>query len=173
MFKKAVQNVAKAHQVSRVAREAGIQRETLYRSFSTEGNPTLDTLLSVLGALKLRIRITADSPEFATPPPTALQAHAGVVRRTRQIRHLTELRNAGQLEFAFPIQNAGSGTIARGTFDTVRIANIGTIFSSIAGVQYGVGPSTSHLSHELSGLLELAGLIPPPYSTGVQYAAKP
>jgi probable addiction module antidote protein len=41
-----------------VAREAGIQRETLYRAFSEQGNPTFETLSSVLGALGMKLSIT-------------------------------------------------------------------------------------------------------------------
>lgn len=43
-----------------VAAEAGISRESLYRSLSPDGNPTLKTLLAVLKTLKMRLSI---SPE--------------------------------------------------------------------------------------------------------------
>jgi probable addiction module antidote protein len=43
-----------------VAAEAGISRESLYRSLSADGNPTLKTLLAVLKTLKMRLSI---SPE--------------------------------------------------------------------------------------------------------------
>jgi len=62
-FLKALRNVAQARQMSRVAKEAGIQRETLYRSFSEQGNPTFETLSSVLEALgmKLSVVLSADA----------------------------------------------------------------------------------------------------------------
>ncbi len=47
-FLKALKNVAQAHQMSRVAKGAGLQRETLYRSLSDQGNPTITTLSSIL-----------------------------------------------------------------------------------------------------------------------------
>ena len=56
-FLKALKNVAQARQMSRVAKEAGIQRETLYRSFSEQGNPTFETLSSVLEALGMKLSI--------------------------------------------------------------------------------------------------------------------
>ena len=59
-FLKALKNVAQARQMSRVAKEAGIQRETLYRSFSEEGNPTFETLSSVLGALGMKLSIVPE-----------------------------------------------------------------------------------------------------------------
>jgi probable addiction module antidote protein len=61
-FLKALKNVAQARQMSKVAKEAGIQRETLYRSFSEQGNPTLDTLSSVLSALGMKLSISPTTP---------------------------------------------------------------------------------------------------------------
>lgn len=40
-----------------VARQAGISRESLYRSLSPKGNPTLKTLLAVLNTLGLRLTV--------------------------------------------------------------------------------------------------------------------
>ena len=43
--------VARAKGMSELARETGLSREQLYRSFSERGNPTLKTLLAVTRAL--------------------------------------------------------------------------------------------------------------------------
>lgn len=56
-FLKALKNVAQARPMTEVARDSGIQRETLYRSFSEQGNPTFETLSSVLGALGMKLSI--------------------------------------------------------------------------------------------------------------------
>jgi probable addiction module antidote protein len=48
-----------------VARDAGIQRETLYRAFSEQGNPTFETLSSVLGALGMKLSIAPNDSEAA------------------------------------------------------------------------------------------------------------
>ena len=53
----AVRNVAEAQKMAKVASRAGVNRETLYRTLSDEGNPTLDTLSSVLDALGLEIAV--------------------------------------------------------------------------------------------------------------------
>jgi probable addiction module antidote protein len=58
-FLKALKNVAQAHSMAKVARGAGVQRETLYRSLSEEGNPTLETLSNVLGVLGMRLSVTS------------------------------------------------------------------------------------------------------------------
>jgi probable addiction module antidote protein len=58
-FLKALKNVAQAHTMAKVAKGAGVQRETLYRSLSEQGNPTLETLSAVLGVLGMRLSVTS------------------------------------------------------------------------------------------------------------------
>ncbi len=50
--------VARAKGMAGIAREAGLSREQLYRTLSSEGNPTLKTTLAVMKALG--ISLTAD-----------------------------------------------------------------------------------------------------------------
>jgi len=64
-FLKALKNVAQARPMAKVAKDAGVQRETLYRSFSEQGNPTFETLSSVLGALGMKLSITPEDSEAA------------------------------------------------------------------------------------------------------------
>ena len=73
-FLKALRNVSQAQSMSRVAEQAGIQRESLYRALSEDGNPTLDTLNAVLAVLGLRIYIatageTQPSSQSVEPHP--------------------------------------------------------------------------------------------------------
>jgi len=42
---------ARAKSMTRVASETGLAREQLYRSFSAQGNPTLQSLIAVMNAL--------------------------------------------------------------------------------------------------------------------------
>lgn len=51
--------VARARGITSLAKEAGVSRETLYKAFSENGNPTLDTLLKVTKALGVRLAIAA------------------------------------------------------------------------------------------------------------------
>ncbi len=64
-FLKALKNVAQARPMTQVAKQAGIQRETLYRAFSEQGNPTFETLSSVLGALGMKLSITSNESDAA------------------------------------------------------------------------------------------------------------
>jgi probable addiction module antidote protein len=43
--------------IGKLAREAGMNRQALHKALSEDGNPTLDTVLKVLKALGLHIRI--------------------------------------------------------------------------------------------------------------------
>jgi probable addiction module antidote protein len=54
--------VARAKGMTQVARETGLAREQLYRSFSTSGNPTLESTLAVMRAVGFTLsgkRLTA------------------------------------------------------------------------------------------------------------------
>lgn len=48
---KALGVVARAKGMAEIARETGLSREQLYRSFSEKGNPTLKTTLNVMRAI--------------------------------------------------------------------------------------------------------------------------
>jgi putative addiction module killer protein/probable addiction module antidote protein len=52
--------VARARGLSALQRETGIKRQTLNKSLSLKGNPTLETLTTVLKALGLRLEIVED-----------------------------------------------------------------------------------------------------------------
>lgn len=56
---KALGVVARAKGMAEIARETGLSREQLYRSFSEKGNPTLKTTLTVMRALGLDITAKA------------------------------------------------------------------------------------------------------------------
>ncbi|PYV27019.1 MAG: putative addiction module antidote protein, partial [Acidobacteria bacterium] len=62
----ALRNVAKAHQMAKVAKSAGVARESLYNTLSRGGNPRLNTLDSVLKAMGLKIAVEPDLPEQPT-----------------------------------------------------------------------------------------------------------
>ena len=49
--------IARAKNMSQLARDTGITREGLYKAFSTEGNPTFATVTKVAKALGLQITV--------------------------------------------------------------------------------------------------------------------
>lgn len=48
--------IARARNMSQLAREAGLSREGLYKALSTEGNPTFATVAKIAKALGLQIK---------------------------------------------------------------------------------------------------------------------
>jgi probable addiction module antidote protein len=55
--------VARAKGMAQIAKQTGLSREQLYRSFSEKGNPTLKTTMAVMKALG--IKLTAKIPAAA------------------------------------------------------------------------------------------------------------
>ncbi|MDQ6971395.1 MAG: putative addiction module antidote protein [Mariprofundaceae bacterium] len=51
--------VARAKGMTRVAEDAGVSRESLYRALSPTGNPELGTVLKVLSSLNLQLSVKA------------------------------------------------------------------------------------------------------------------
>ena len=55
----ALRHLAVARGIAKVARAAGIERESLYRALSIRGNPRLSTLVPVTKAIGLRLTVEA------------------------------------------------------------------------------------------------------------------
>ena len=57
----ALRQLAQAQGIAKVAKAAGIERESLYRALSARGNPRLSTLFAVTRAIGLRLTVEAAS----------------------------------------------------------------------------------------------------------------
>jgi probable addiction module antidote protein len=53
----ALSDVVKAHGTSKIAKASHLTRQALYKMLSPKGNPTLQSVNSVLGAVGLRVSI--------------------------------------------------------------------------------------------------------------------
>jgi probable addiction module antidote protein len=53
----ALGDVARSKGMTEIAKKAGLGRQALYSALSENGNPTLETLLAVLGALGLELTV--------------------------------------------------------------------------------------------------------------------
>ncbi|MDE0658192.1 MAG: putative addiction module antidote protein [Gammaproteobacteria bacterium] len=62
---KALGDIARARGMAQVASDAGLSRESLYKSLSGERVPTFETVLRVVGALGLKLRAEVLDPDFA------------------------------------------------------------------------------------------------------------
>lgn len=74
--------VARAKGMTEIARQAGVSRESLYRSFSEGGNPALATVEKVLFTLGLQLTVKPiakpkpDKPKRARKARVREEAHA-------------------------------------------------------------------------------------------------
>jgi probable addiction module antidote protein len=61
----ALRHIAEAQGMAKVAEKAGIPRESLYRALSPKGNPTIKTLLAVMGAAGLQLGVSRQASQMA------------------------------------------------------------------------------------------------------------
>lgn len=59
LIRAALNDVARAGNMSRLARDAGMSREGLYKALSEDGNPSFATVMRITRALGMHVRITA------------------------------------------------------------------------------------------------------------------
>lgn len=77
IFLKALRNVAEARRMAVVAADAGVNRESLYKSLSEDGNPRLETYDSVLSALGIDYEFRPKEAAKSTPAlPQTQKANA-------------------------------------------------------------------------------------------------
>jgi probable addiction module antidote protein len=69
----ALGDIARAKGMTDVANATGLGRESLYKALSPSGNPEIDTVLKVLGALGLRLHVRLAS----TPARRATRSPSG------------------------------------------------------------------------------------------------
>jgi probable addiction module antidote protein len=55
----AFRHLAQAQGIAKVAKAAGVERESLYRALSSNGNPRLSTLFAVAKAIGLKLTVKA------------------------------------------------------------------------------------------------------------------
>ena len=58
LIRAALNDIARAGNMSRLARDAGMSREGLYKALSEDGNPSFATVMRIARALGMQVRIT-------------------------------------------------------------------------------------------------------------------
>ncbi len=61
LIRAALNDIARAQNMSRLARDIGMTREGLYKALSEKGNPSFATVMRITRALGMQLRITAGS----------------------------------------------------------------------------------------------------------------
>jgi probable addiction module antidote protein len=59
LIRAALNDIARAQGMTRIARDAGLGRESLYKALSSSGNPEFATIMKVMKALGLRLHAIA------------------------------------------------------------------------------------------------------------------
>ncbi len=59
LIRAALNDVARAQNMAQLSRDAGMSREGLYRALSSDGNPSFATVLRVVRALGMQLRVSA------------------------------------------------------------------------------------------------------------------
>ena len=83
--------VARARNMSQLARDTGLTREGLYKALSEEGNPSFDTVLKVVNALGYRLALVSQKKTIRASraaakkrPASKAVAMKKTLMRTRQ-----------------------------------------------------------------------------------------
>lgn len=58
----ALGTVARSHGVTDLARRSGVSRPGIYKAFGQDGNPSFETVRSLLGAMGLRLTVEPSDP---------------------------------------------------------------------------------------------------------------
>ena len=71
LIRAALGDIARAQNMSKLARNTGLDRSNLYKAMAADGNPSFTTILKVIQALGLRLQVrTAQASEWLLPPET-------------------------------------------------------------------------------------------------------
>jgi probable addiction module antidote protein len=77
----AMGSIVRARNVTKVAKEAGMTREGVYKAFSTEGNPSFATVVKVAKALDFEVSIKSRKTRTGVRPKPV--ARSGRIARLR------------------------------------------------------------------------------------------
>jgi probable addiction module antidote protein len=92
---KALNQILIGQNVRAIAREAGINRATLYDSFGGKSNPSLRRVLAFLGALNVRLVAVPGPPRPTPPRPQLGRPRRRIYRDPRKNRIALDRLNRG------------------------------------------------------------------------------
>ncbi len=77
VFLAALGDVAKARGIAQLAKDAGLPRESLYRTFSSGKKPHFDTIVKITKALGVSLSVTPNPAHKAAPKRKRIPLKAG------------------------------------------------------------------------------------------------
>ena len=82
----ALRRVTQAYGFQHVARQTGMSRTSLYKSLAPTGNPSLQTVISILGALGMRLSVEPAGDTSAKMEIMAAMRPDGEAEEIRRVR---------------------------------------------------------------------------------------
>ena len=73
-----IKTIARARGMTKIASEAGVSRETLYRSLGPNGDPQMSTLFGLLRALDVRVSVVPHDHALSTEQSFAIDVKDGL-----------------------------------------------------------------------------------------------
>jgi probable addiction module antidote protein len=137
-FLYALKNVIQAHQVSKIAKDAGVSRESVYRSFSADGNPTLYTFDSVLDVLGMDWIIQSKSAPSPNPEPSGTTIPSVKIGHYRGV----SIKSGSQKAHGFESLVERASQVSTGNLTGKIIGTSGA--ASHVLVLFGAGASLTH-----------------------------
>jgi probable addiction module antidote protein len=64
-LREALGTVARSHGISDLSRRSGVSRNGIYKALGEDGNPSFETIRSILAAMGLRLTVEPTEPELA------------------------------------------------------------------------------------------------------------
>jgi probable addiction module antidote protein len=137
-FLNALRNVAEARMgISHLAVEADVNRESLYRMLSAEGNPRYDTLESVLNALGMRLSVTLKQTRLNLPEPSVTWAET--FAETPRIQACTAQVAPINSDAQFPSPGGASRTVNLVGSRALYTPNVSASIVGIPETEFGTG----------------------------------
>ena len=94
-FARALGDVARARGMTKVAHDAGLSRESLYKALSAKGNPSLATFLKVCFALDLSMHVDAMVLKSQSAAKAAFKDSAAQLRKIIRVTQRPRAPAAG------------------------------------------------------------------------------
>ncbi|CAB3757809.1 addiction module antidote protein [Paraburkholderia solisilvae] len=107
----AFRDVAKARGMARVAADAGVQRESLYKSLNEGAKPRFETIMKVAGALGVRLVFQANYP----PLPEEAKRDARAMKKAKSESAARKPRQKAKAPQAAKTGKAGAARSTRKT----------------------------------------------------------
>jgi len=168
-----LREVARAYTMKKVAKDAGVARESLYTILSACGNPTLSNLTAVLKAVRLKIAVVPDSRDLGARESAPEHSLVGGRLRMDTSVLVGGLTRAANISLAIPGTSTLSGADPRsgmGYFSLKTQPGLGGGVGDVAALAAsfsGLGSAFERALHQHGGVADTGRMAIIPVETYV------